>query len=212
VVVGDPGPRKDVNAGSHGKHGKHGMNLNGFNWEDFIEGSGKIFKDLPWNIRVEDFVRNAIPGDKPAIHPTAVIEEGVIMKGPIVIGPNCFIGAHAYLRGGVYLMGNNSVGPGCELKACILFPETNLAHFNFVGDSILGSGVNMEAGAIIANHFNERTDKEISVTLRGQLVKTGATKFGAVVGNGCKIGANAVLSPGTLLLPGSVVPRLGLIS
>jgi NDP-sugar pyrophosphorylase family protein len=191
-----------------------------FNWDNFIEGAGKVFNDLPWDVRVDEVVKNMTPtldntysidGDV-AIHSTAVVETGVIMKGSIIIGPNCFIGAHAYLRGGVYLMGNNSVGPGCELKSCILFPGTNLAHFNFLGNSILGSGVNMEAGSIIANHFNERTEKEISVTINGTLLKTGSTKFGAVVGDGCKIGANAVLSPGTLLPPGTVVPRLGLIS
>jgi NDP-sugar pyrophosphorylase family protein len=190
-----------------------------FNWNDFIEDAGKIFTDLPWSVRVEEFVQSAIAkldnsykvNGNVAIHSTAVVEQGVILKGAIIIGPDCFIGAHAYLRGGVYLMGNNSVGPGCELKSCILFPKTNLAHFNFVGDSILGSGVNMEAGSIIANHYNERPDKEISVKLDGSLLKTGATKFGAVVGDGCKIGANAVLSPGTLLRPHTVVPRLALI-
>jgi NDP-sugar pyrophosphorylase family protein len=177
-----------------------------FNWNDFIFGAEDLFKDLPWKISVNDFIK-----DKAAIHPTAVIEEGVIMKGPIVIGPNCFVGAHAYLRGGVYLMGNNSIGPGCELKSSILFPHANLAHFNFVGDSIVGSNVNFEAGSIVANHYNERTDKEITVRVGSRLIKTGVEKFGAVIGDRCKIGANAMISPGTLLLPNTVVPRLGLV-
>ena len=30
------------------------------------------------------------------------------------------------------------------------------AHFNFVGDSIIGNDVNIEAGAILCNHYNER--------------------------------------------------------
>jgi hypothetical protein len=37
------------------------------------------------------------------------------------------------------------------------------------------------------------------------------TKFGALVGDHSKIGANAVLSPGTILLPESVVRRLELV-
>jgi hypothetical protein len=61
----------------------------------------------------------------------------------------------------------------------------------------------MEAGSIIANHFNERTNKEIF---------PGVTKFGALVGDGCKIGANAVLSPGTILEKNSVVARAELIN
>jgi hypothetical protein len=37
------------------------------------------------------------------------------------------------------------------------------------------------------------------------------TKFGALVGDHSKIGANAVLSPGSILKPESVVKRLELI-
>lgn len=59
--------------------------------------------------------------------------------------------------------------------------------------------------------FNERVDKQISVRVDGQVVVTGLTKFGALIGDGSRIGANAVTSPGTLLPPGSVVPRLGLV-
>jgi acetyltransferase-like isoleucine patch superfamily enzyme len=36
-------------------------------------------------------------------------------------------------------------------------------------------------------------------------------KFGALIGDHCRIGANAVLSPGTILKPGTVVPRLALV-
>lgn len=146
-----------------------------------------------------------------AIHSSAKVEEHVVLKAPIIIGPNCFVAAHAYLRGGVYLIGNNSVGPGCEIKSSILFPFTNLAHFNFVGDSILGSNVNMEAGSIIANHCNERNDKMISVKINDREFKTKTEKFGALVGDDCKIGANAVLSPGTILKKSTVVGRLQLI-
>jgi UDP-N-acetylglucosamine diphosphorylase / glucose-1-phosphate thymidylyltransferase / UDP-N-acetylgalactosamine diphosphorylase / glucosamine-1-phosphate N-acetyltransferase / galactosamine-1-phosphate N-acetyltransferase len=151
-------------------------------------------------------VKNSI-----AIHKTANIEEHVILKGPLIIGPRCFIGSHAYLRGGVFLDENVSIGPGCEVKSSYLFSGTCLAHFNFVGDSILGSSVNMEAGSIVANHFNEREDKTIHVRINGKLQATDSTKFGALIGDGTKIGANAVLSPGTILSPMSIVKRLELI-
>jgi carbonic anhydrase/acetyltransferase-like protein (isoleucine patch superfamily) len=36
-------------------------------------------------------------------------------------------------------------------------------------------------------------------------------KFGAIVGDGCRIGANAVLAPGTILSAKTVVQRLSLI-
>jgi len=38
------------------------------------------------------------------------------------------------------------LGPGAELKSSFVFAGTKLAHFNFVGDSVLGEDVNLEAG------------------------------------------------------------------
>lgn len=145
------------------------------------------------------------------IHTSARIESGVTLKGPMVIGPNCFIGAHAYLRGGVFLDEKVSIGPGCEIKSSILFTGSSAAHFNFIGDSIVGSKVNFEAGSITANHYNERMDKRIFVKLGGVSLDTGVEKFGALIGDGSRIGANAVLSPGTLLEPGAIVGRLELV-
>lgn len=146
-----------------------------------------------------------------AIHESAVIEKGVILKGPILISENCFIGAHAYLRGPVFLGSSVRIGLGCELKQSIILDHTAVAHFNYIGNSIIGSHVNFEAGAIAANHFNERTDKKIAVLHKGEIVQTDIEKFGALVGDGSKIGANAVLSPGTILEKGSDVGRLELI-
>jgi UDP-N-acetylglucosamine diphosphorylase / glucose-1-phosphate thymidylyltransferase / UDP-N-acetylgalactosamine diphosphorylase / glucosamine-1-phosphate N-acetyltransferase / galactosamine-1-phosphate N-acetyltransferase len=103
------------------------------------------------------------------------------------------------------------IGPGCEVKGSLAMSGTTLAHLNFVGDSIIGRDVNIEAGAVLANHWNERPDKMIIEAAAGRCLSTGAVKFGALIGNGCRIGANAVLSPGTLLPPGAVVGRLQLV-
>lgn len=146
-----------------------------------------------------------------AIHNTVKIDSHAIIKGPAIISANCFIGAHAYLRGGIFLDENVSLGPGCEVKTSFIFSYSALAHFNFIGDTILGSQVNLEAGAVIANHFNERKHKAISTWQDGKAYPTGLEKFGALVGDHCKIGANAVLSPGTILPPDTVVGRLQLI-
>lgn len=146
-----------------------------------------------------------------AVHKTAVIEADVVMKSPVIVSANCFIGAHAYLRGGVFLSEGVSIGPGCEIKSSIICSNSAAAHFNFIGDSIIGSNVNFEAGSIIANHYNEREDKQISVLYKNEIIETQSTKFGALVGDGCRIGANAVLSPGTLLDKKAIVQRLELI-
>ena len=146
-----------------------------------------------------------------AIHKSVSIDSHAIIKGPAIICAECFVGSHAYLRGGVFLDEKVSIGPGCEVKSSFLFSETALGHFNYVGDSILGSHINLEAGAVIANHYNERTDKDIRVLINGRNFPTGCMKFGALVGDSTKIGANAVLSPGTILPANSIVGRLQLI-
>ena len=103
------------------------------------------------------------------------------------------------------------IGPGCELKASIIGQDSFIAHFNYIGDSIIGNKVNFEAGSIIANHYNERNQKGITVYYQKKITETGVEKFGALVGDDCRIGANAVLSPGTILPKGYVVKRLELI-
>jgi NDP-sugar pyrophosphorylase family protein len=149
--------------------------------------------------------------DEWAVHRTARIEAGAVIKGPAIIGPNCFIAAGAYLRGGVYLEQDCIIGPSSELKTSVMFAGSKLAHMNFVGDSIIGADVNIEAGVVIANHRNEREDRNIRIVYHGQVIDTGVSKFGALVGDGSRIGANAVVAPGALLKPASIVGRLQLI-
>ena len=195
-----------------------------FNWTSFIKSFPKHFPfhgtSYPWDLiyYAEDHIHKILQtlGDDYAlaeglaIHATATIETNVIIKPPAIIGPGCFIAANCYLRGGVFLMGNNTLGPGCEIKTSILFPSSHFAHFNFVGDSVIGAMVNFEAGAITANHHNDKEEKEIIVLLMGKKFKTHTEKFGSLIGDHCKIGANAVLSPGTILTPKTVVKRLQL--
>ena len=177
--------------------------------------------DLPWiaTQQAETFIQAAISGlddayhiaNAIAVHRSATIENGAVVKGPAIIGPGCFVAANAYLRGGVYLAGNCIVGPAAELKTSFMFPGSKLAHLNFVGDSILGSGVNVEAGAMIANYRNEMADKRIRIHHEGRVIDTGVDKFGALVGDDSRIGANAVIAPGALLAPSSRIGRLELV-
>lgn len=174
---------------------------------DITAQAGKLITDA-----MDSLDNEFIISEQVAIHRQATIESGVVLKGPLIVSKGCFIAAHAYLRGGVFLAEGVTVGPGCEIKSSFIFSRSALAHFNFVGDSIVGSYVNMEAGSILANHYNEREDKEISVWWNDQVLPTGSIKFGALVGDYTRIGANAVTSPGTILPCRSVVGRLELVS
>lgn len=194
--------------------------------DDFISGFSALFPGLKgeaWEItsQMEELVYARLAAlhsdcdytirDGVAVHKSAHVEAGVVLKAPVMIGAGCFVGAHAYFRSGVYLAEDVKIGPGCEIKSSLIMKGSATAHFNYVGNSLIGSYVNMEAGSVIANHYNERSDRTISVLYNSEIVITGVKKFGALVGDHSKIGANAVLSPGTLLKPGSIVKRLELV-
>ena len=192
--------------------------------DDFIKDFSVSFQDTnsqPWEITndLKNILEKALPtlsddyivADGIAIHKTATIENGAVIKKPAIIGTNCFVGANAYFREGVYLDTNVKIGPGCEIKNSIICSNTAIAHFNYIGNSIIGRNVNFEAGSIAANHYNERVSKKISVLHNSQIIETNSEKFGSLVGDDSKIGANAVLSPGTILPKNSIVKRLELI-
>lgn len=182
---------------------------------------GQFANESPWALtsNAEEIVRAIIPtlnaayrvyGDT-AVHESATIEPGAAIKGAAIIGPACFVASTALVRGGCWLEGNVIIGPAAELKTSFVFAGSKLAHLNFVGDSVLGGDVNVEAGAMIANYRNERDDKRIYVRHLDRRIDTGVSKFGSLVGDGGRVGANAVLAPGTILPPRTIVPRLGLV-
>ena len=119
-----------------------------------------------------------------------------------IIGP-AWIGAHTEIRPGAFIRGNVITGEGCvlgnssEFKNCLLLDGALAPHFNYVGDSILGNGAHLGAGAICSNL---RLDQQ-PVTVRTDTVSfdTGLKKFGAVLGDHAEVGCNAVLNPGALL-------------
>lgn len=175
----------------------------------------------PWHVvaELETLIRNAmaeltdgyVERGGFAVHSSATIEQGVVLKGAGIIGPRCYVAAGAYLRDGVLLAEDCIVGPSSELKSSVILSGSKLAHLNFVGDSIIGSDVNIEAGAMVANYRNELDDKAIRIEHDGRTIDTGVTKFGALIGDGTRIGANAVIAPGAILAPGSRVGRLQLV-
>ena len=195
------------------------------NVSTYIQQFKALFHELeqetPWEItqaaaliiakRIKTLNKDYKIENNVAIHKDAHVEQGAILKGPIIVSEGCFVASNAYLRNGVFLDSKVNIGPGCEVKSSYIFSNSSIAHFNFVGDSILGSYVNLEAGAIIANHFNERSDRMISVVVGGNSMSTDVEKFGALIGDYSKIGANAVLSPGSILMTKTVVKRLELI-
>lgn len=125
-----------------------------------------------------------------------------IERGALILPP-ALICSDVTLRTGAYLRGRTIVGRGCvvgnssELKNCILFDGASAPHFNYVGDSILGAGVHLGAGAICSNLRSDGAP--VSICACGMRLETGRRKAGAFAGDGAEVGCNAVLNPGTVL-------------
>lgn len=174
--------------------------------------------EYPWEVLpyLEEYILEIIrPGnlgenkgsvyiaDNVEIGAGTVVEHGAMIYGPTIIGRDCKIGAAAYIRGGSLIGDGCVVGHATEVKNSILFNQAKAAHFNYVGDSILGFNVNMGAGSIIANFRLDR--KTIRVGSGEEKKDTGLLKFGSAIGDNSSVGCNSVLNPGTILSKGCLV-------
>ncbi|NMB79944.1 MAG: NTP transferase domain-containing protein [Methanomicrobiales archaeon] len=130
---------------------------------------------------------------------TVVIEEGSVIKsgtyieGPCIIGKNCRIGPHAYIRGATSIGDDCHIGHSSELKNSIILSGTKIPHFNYVGDSVIGSGCNFGAGTKIANLRHDHGPVKVC----GK--DTRRKKFGAVIGDGVQFGINCSVNVGTMI-------------
>src|ERR1035441_4844154 len=142
-------------------------------------------------------------GEQIFIGEGTVVEDGVMIKGPAIIGRNCRIRHNAYIRENVIIGDDCMVGNSTEIKNSLLFNKAQAPHFNYVGDSILGCKAHLGAGVKISNFT--LFGGTVAVEIDGQPFDTGLRKFGALLGDGCEIGCNAVLSPGSIIGRGSVI-------
>lgn len=153
---------------------------------------------LPPGVHVEGFVY---------LHPTVILPHTATLIGPLWIGAETEIRPGAFLRGNVIAGERCVLGNACEFKNCLLLNRVQTPHFNYVGDSILGNGAHFGAGVICSNVRLDQ--KNVTIPLPdGSVVDTGLKKFGAIVGDRAEVGCNAVLQPGTLLGPRSLVMPL----
>jgi len=137
------------------------------------------------------------------IHPSVKLPAYATIIGPVYIGANCQVRPGAFIRGNVIAGEGCVFGNASEFKNCLLMDGVQAPHFNYVGDSILGNGAHLGAGAICSNL---RLDQgEVVVRLPAGPVKTGLRKFGALLGDQAEVGCNTVLNPGTLLGPRALV-------
>ncbi|MCQ2744488.1 MAG: NTP transferase domain-containing protein [bacterium] len=105
------------------------------------------------------------------IEPDTIIYPSCYIEGKNKIGKHCKIGPFAHLRGDVIIEDNVKIGNFVEVKKTTIKSNTNACHLTYLGDSEIGSNVNIGAGTITAN-YNPLT-KEKSRTIIKDNVKIG---------------------------------------
>jgi bifunctional UDP-N-acetylglucosamine pyrophosphorylase/glucosamine-1-phosphate N-acetyltransferase len=123
-------------------------------------------------------------GDGAQIGPNCVIRDSVIGAGSRVlancvieearVGSDCRIGPFARLRPGADLADRAQIGNFVEVKNSRIAEGSKVNHLTYIGDTTMGSGVNVGAGAVTANY-------------------DGANKHRTVIEDNASIGANSVL-------------------
>lgn len=171
--------------------------------KDLFEG-----KTYPWEVLPEigDFVTKLgetlsdefdHPEENIWIHKSVKIAKTATLNGPLIIDANTEVRPGAFIRGNVLVGKNCVVGNSTELKNVVLFNTVQVPHYNYVGDSILGTHSHMGAGSITSNVKSDKT--LVVVKNDGEEIETGLKKFGAMIGDYVEVGCNSVLNPGTVI-------------
>lgn len=128
---------------------------------------------------------------------SAKIADSAYISGPTIIDENAEIRHCAFIRGNAVVGKGCVVGNSTELKNVILFDGVQVPHYNYVGDSVLGYGSHMGAGAITSNVKGDKS--VVCVHQNSEIIDTGLRKFGAIIGDCVEIGCGCVLNPGTVI-------------
>ena len=124
-------------------------------------------------------LRDCEIGDGSVIHANSVIGESII-------GAGCDIGPFARIRPGSALEDGAKVGNFVELKKTRVGKGSKINHLSYVGDSELGSNVNIGAGTITCNY-------------------DGVNKHRTIIGDDVFIGSNAALIAPVTIADGATV-------
>ena len=124
-----------------------------------------------------------------------IIYPSTYIEGKNKIGKNCKIGPCAHLRGDVEIEDNCKIGNFVEVKKAKIGHNTNAGHLSYIGDSELGSHINIGAGTITANY--DPISKTKSKTVLKNNVKIGSNTVLVApveIGEGTNIGAGSVIT------------------
>jgi len=141
-------------------------------------------------------------GEGVSIGPNCMISDATIASGTIIkantvieesnVGKDCAIGPFARLRPGAELQEQAHIGNFVEIKKSQISKGSKVNHLSYVGDSIVGEGVNIGAGTITCNY--DGANKHQTIIEDGVFIGS-CTQLIAPV----KVGKNAVIGAGSTI-------------
>jgi len=139
------------------------------------------------NVRVGAYsmIRNAIIGERTDIAPYSHIDSSEV-------GSECRIGPYARMRPGTKLHDGVHIGNFVEVKNSEIASNSKANHLSYIGDSTVGSHVNVGAGTITCNYDGankHRTiiEDDVFIGSDTQLVAPVTVGKGATIGAGSTI-------------------------
>ncbi|MCK4760806.1 MAG: hypothetical protein KAW12_01310 [Candidatus Aminicenantes bacterium] len=167
---------------------------------DMLNSLEELFSDVKGQ-KILGKVEDKVSIEGPVfIGPGSVVHSGAVIRGPVFIGSNVSVRPLCHLRKNAYIGSNCVVGKGAHIKNSLCLNGSKIQSDTFVGDSVLGAGVRIGSGAVLANRKFNQTRVRI-MDLKGRTQLTAREFLGSVLGDYVRIGANAVLSPGTIIGP-----------
>lgn len=143
------------------------------------------------NVRVGAYsiIRNATVADDTGIAPYSLIDSSEV-------GANCHIGPYARLRPGAKLHDGVHIGNFVEVKNSEIGSGSKANHLSYIGDSTVGSGVNIGAGTITCNYdgvnkYRTIIEDDVFIGSDTQLVAPVTVGRGATIGAGSTITKDA---------------------
>ncbi len=128
----------------------------------------------------------------------ATVESFSRLMGPCYIGPKARVHS-ALIGGGTSIFDSCKVGG--QVENSILLPYSNKAHHGYVGDSYIGSWVNLGAGSTFSNVKN--TYGNVRLTVGSATVDSGMLKLGPAIGDMAKVSIGALVYAGRYVGVGS---------
>jgi bifunctional UDP-N-acetylglucosamine pyrophosphorylase/glucosamine-1-phosphate N-acetyltransferase len=120
------------------------------------------------------------------VHPFTVMND-------IAAGDDCEIGPFTRLRPGAVLSGHVKVGNFVEVKKSTIGPHSKVNHLSYVGDTSVGTDVNIGAGTITCNY--DGANKHRTVIGDKVFVGSGSMLVAPVeIGAGATIGAGSTIT------------------